>query len=154
MAGKLIKRKELNAWVNEFILHSSEIEVDDHVDYYLYSTVPSSKWEIGTWSIYLHLINYIRKKSININVAILFHIRILCRENDYPLDKVENFRIDSIVPPTIFLYRGEFENHLFKDSVFSKTLSKKYGMKACLHRFCDDEKGVCDLYLWDSYTDD
>lgn len=147
MAGKLIKRKLFYEWLRSFAL-DREMQTDDrHIDSFIFSTVNRTDWENILWELYKIGKRYLRKMNKDIGVGIYACIKFNKKDLTMPLEDITDFKFAyDIMPPCILLWRGD-KHHVFNNIVESKSISRKYKMKAFLYHWDDDPKYIYYLTL-------
>lgn len=150
MAGRLIKRKEIKQWIISYAA-SDEVDSEErHIDNLVYRTVNKEQWEGMIWIIYHYVVSCINNLHLDIKAGIFACVKIKgCspQKHDTGLT-IMSFNIKRM-PPGIWLFRGSTVDNLFEDVIYSKQISKLYGMKAWLHHWNDDPPTMYYLYLTD-----
>ena len=147
MAGKLIKRKNIQIWIDAYVKHH-DLKFDSlDMDMFAYSNVPKNEWEIVALKIYQYTRLYCKKKGYKIKSGMYMEIVVKKSELKKDCQEISHFKLSEVRPPNIFLYRNNIEDLLPHGSYTSPIIGGRYGMQAWLHHSNEDKKQIYYLFL-------
>lgn len=148
MAGKSIKRKELESWIYKYATSQIVCSEERHIDSFIYNTVKEERWVDLLWKMFCRGKSYINRINADVKIGIYACIKLNPNKVNNPNKEDFHFSFDlKRMPPSLWLYRGLAKDNLFKDVFFSEQIANLYGMQAWLHHWSDDPHNVYYLYL-------
>ena len=112
MAGKLIKRKKIQIWIDDYVEHHGLKSVSIDMDMFAYSNVLKNEWEIIALKIYKHARRYCEKRAYKIKIGMYMEIVVGKIELKKDCQEISHFKLSEVRPPNIFLYRDNIEELL------------------------------------------
>lgn len=148
MAGKLIKRKKIRNWIDDYVKHHDLKFVSLDVDMFAYSSnVSKNEWEKITLRIYQYTKRYCKKNGYKIKIGMYMEAVVKKSELKKDCQEISHFKLSEVRPPNIFLYRDNIEDLLPHGSYASPIIGDRYGMQAWLHHSNEDRKQIYYLFL-------